>query len=376
VVFVALVLGCNGTSGEPQVTPEPRSPVLCPTDCSVTTPGVAATRIKWIALGTSAANAVCALGERGELACVDTAGIPQLAQCQGFVSVAAGLGHFCAVHSCGRVYCWGDASHGAIGVIEQQTYERGIRVESVAGAREVASGTHATCAITSSEAWCWGSGPVISSISGRRRALPTRVSGISNPRGLGMGADFACVVEEDGEVRCWGSNETGAVGQPLFTPVAVPAVLNGVAARRLAVGPYGACASTDHEYSCWGLIHPRSPPVAPDWVRPSVDATLPGLGTLAIEARGLCALLPGGGVVCRGDVPGANVPGDAVLPTPRQHDLHRAFSSVDGIRAIILTSDATWILDRAGNLRSWHRSGGAQGRVFIGPSVSTNEHPL
>lgn len=73
---------------------------------------------------------------------------------------------------------------------------------------------------------------------------------------VGAGTDFACVLHETGEVRCWGRNDVGQLGRgtsdTLAHPEAATVELTGRAVA-LSVGRDHACALTREGVAfCWG----------------------------------------------------------------------------------------------------------------------------
>ena len=73
---------------------------------------------------------------------------------------------------------------------------------------------------------------------------------------VGAGTDFACVLHEGGDVRCWGRNDVGQLGRGTSDTLAHPEadrVALGERAVALSVGRDHACALTkDGVAFCWG----------------------------------------------------------------------------------------------------------------------------
>ena len=176
---------------------------------------------------------------------------------------------------------------------------------------------------------------------GTRPPSTPSVDAPAGPRGTVVGGlSFSCVWREDGEARCWGSNESGQLGAApdgIEHPVAASIPGLGPVAQ-IAAGDAHVCAlHTDGGVSCWGsneyaeLGHaasltglPRRVPGVDDAVRIAAgitttcavraDSTLwcwgggtaepkpiAGLGGIVDAALGLqhgCSLDAAGAVVC------------------------------------------------------------------------------
>lgn len=129
--------------------------------------------------------------------------------------------------------------------------------------RAVAAGTRMSCAIVGEGAVrCWGSPPEGGSLGNGTSTpspLPATVEGVADAAEIGVGEAFACARSRDGAVRCWGHNDGGQAGTG-DTSVALTAsavltaegsALTGTA--EIAVGGAHACARTGaSELRCWG----------------------------------------------------------------------------------------------------------------------------
>jgi alpha-tubulin suppressor-like RCC1 family protein len=121
----------------------------------------------------------------------------------------------------------------------------------------IAAGGDSTCAIVEdsaavSKVVCWGATLGGSGSSNR----PTLVPGLSGVTLLAVGGGHACAATADG-VHCWGSNDSGQLGQPSTsvaastTPLAAVPGISGTVSS-LALGTKHSCAVTENGAFCWG----------------------------------------------------------------------------------------------------------------------------
>jgi alpha-tubulin suppressor-like RCC1 family protein len=185
----------------------------------------------------------------------------------GVAAVSAGASHTCALTNEGAVICWGDNSHGQLGdgtggpdVFSAAPV--GVK-ELVSGAAAVSTGGYHTCAlITEGPLKCWGDntngqlgdgtgGPGVFS------ATPVDVTGLAKDiAGMSAGQRHTCATTTAGAVKCWGSDGTGtqdAGGSRAdrTVPVDVAGLTSGVAA--VSSGDQHTCAmTTGGDVRCWG----------------------------------------------------------------------------------------------------------------------------
>lgn len=167
--------------------------------------------------------------------------LPELA----FRAVAAANDHSCGLTTAGALHCWGDNSHGQLGIGVQDPPAE-LRVgrapgPAVTGGRvftEVFARGLTTCALTADgTAYCWGHNVSAQLGDGttETRTAPTPVAGGHRFRkiaisgyvdaGRGRFLQHACGITLEGRLYCWGSGHYGAAGNraPLtaLTPVVV-----------------------------------------------------------------------------------------------------------------------------------------------------------
>ena len=126
------------------------------------------------------------------------------------------------------------------------------------------AGGRRSCVLRDGGVRCWGDanrgslgpGVVMSSTT-----VPTAIPGLEGATSVALGESHGCAVMPDASVRCWGSDEYGALGNGGTTgespaPVPVPG-LTGV--TQLAAYGSQTCALAGGRISCWGDRHGKSP---------------------------------------------------------------------------------------------------------------------
>jgi alpha-tubulin suppressor-like RCC1 family protein len=226
-------------------------------------------------------------------------------------AVSTGTEHTCVVLSTGRAACWGANYAGQLGIGSQA--DRQVPVESRGFDTQVSAlsvGDDHNCALTRfGAALCWGKNEQAQLGDGTdiNRQEPVLVNGLSSGvQMIAAGHRHSCALMTDGNVRCWGQNDSGQLGNGTVVNNAVPSqVMNlGGKAIALAVGNLHTCALLSTEdVRCWGRNDygqlgdgtntNRTTPVTP-------SNLLPGVTAISAGSEHTCALLTGGGVRCWG----------------------------------------------------------------------------
>lgn len=254
---------------------------------------------------------------RGQLGTGDTLPALEPVEVPGLGSnvlvVTTGQAHSCALHAGGQVTCWGANDRLQLGGGTGTHSTRAVAVNGLpANLTALSAGATHTCASTAAgEAWCWGSntsGELGVGQAGMDRASgPMRVTGLMGPaRALTAGGGHTCARVGDGEVACWGSNVTGALGDDTaldsLTPVRPVGLSSGI--RQVRAGWAFTCAvAPDGGVHCWGQnqsgqlgdgtrLH-RAAPVR-------VKGLENGAEDVAAGMTSACAVLRDGRVVCWG----------------------------------------------------------------------------
>jgi alpha-tubulin suppressor-like RCC1 family protein len=195
--------------------------------------------------------------------------VPALA---GATALAMARDHACAVVAGGALVCWGFDREFELGAMAPQvcSYQQmtagcapapiAANVHDVIG---VAAGIRHTCALhTNGDVECWGandSGQLGDASQSAR--LPNGVAVLHGAAQIAAGGETTCARMNDATVRCWGDGTFGQLGAPAApggpcaacasTPQAVPGVR---AVTQLAMGYDHVCALLqDGSLTCWGF---------------------------------------------------------------------------------------------------------------------------
>jgi len=154
----------------------------------------------------------------------------------GVVALAAGEEHTCALTSSARVLCWGDNVTGQLGDGTSGAGNQRSLPAAVTGldvdVDAIATGSLHTCALTAvGGVACWGSNffGQLGNGTTQNSAKPVAALGLSSGGvALATGGHHTCALTASGDVKCWGENASGQLGDGTTThrqsPVDVLAV--------------------------------------------------------------------------------------------------------------------------------------------------------
>ena len=178
------------------------------------------------------------------------------------VAVTAGARHTCVVSSEAGLTCWGDNEFGQLGRKKTNIRPTSGFVDVPGLTEDVAAssagGAH-TCAVTTlGGVKCWGNNQWGQLGDGTTvdRDAPTDVLGLtSGAVTISAGAAHTCALTTLGGVECWGSNFGGQLGNATNTGSATPVDVIGLTSGVISIsaGGYHTCAITRaRELKCWG----------------------------------------------------------------------------------------------------------------------------
>ncbi len=299
------------------------------------------------------------------------------------VAIAAGGWHTCAILDNGSVSCWGGGGNGEVGAGTTGLFSSPVNVNLGAGRSAVAidASDHHTCAIIDNgSVKCWGNNEY-GIVSGQGHYTPQSyytspylTDNVTNSStravAVALGADFTCVLLNDGAIKCWGYNYPagfGTGGYYTYTPalVTMPA---GSSAIAISVFQFHICSIlSNNSLYCWG-----DNGVGSVGINSTTDQSLPamvdlgGSGATVISAGGYttCAAIADGSLKCWGlnnygqvgDGTTTNrlAPTDITLPGDSKVRLSERDHDGDGVLNIFDT----------------HMPGGQAGSVYATQSIS------
>jgi alpha-tubulin suppressor-like RCC1 family protein len=189
--------------------------------------------------------------------------------------VATGNGYSCAIVDEGKVLCWGRNYSGQLGdgTIESRYAPTPVLQSPggspLTGAQQLAlSESHSCALLVGGEVRCWGfnnSGRLGDGTIENRLTPVTVVQSLGGPPLTGvlrveLGADYSCALRNDGQVHCWGYNGSGQLGNNTNTEQLTPApVLQApgggpvIDAKGMAIGErHGCLGLANGQARCWG----------------------------------------------------------------------------------------------------------------------------
>lgn len=156
--------------------------------------------------------------------------------------------------------CWGDNSYGQTG---DGRLLRDVRwfpvfVHNVFNAVDIAVGKFHTCALTSAgEVKCWGNnqyGQIGNATSGADELISTTIKFDYPVVSISAGNNHTCAVDNKGSAFCWGLNDRGQLGVGDNKNKNVPTQLKSVVGAKETVAGYeSSCVSfANGSYKCFG----------------------------------------------------------------------------------------------------------------------------
>ncbi len=260
-VLVAGAVRCTGANNNGQLGNGQTAYSLVPVPVTGISNATAITTAYWHACAIVSASVYCwGLNSSGQLGNGTTtnSSVPVVVTgVSNAIAVAASHFGVCALTSVGEVKCWGGNYSGQLGnggPLSIATTP--VTVSGISSAVTLAAGNFHNCAVLAGgDVRCWGSNTAgqLGDGSTTNRITPVNVSGISGVTALTAGELHTCAVLATGEARCWGDNSSGQLGTgstvSSTTPVAVIG-LTGVS--MLEAGWYHTCGIASGILKCWG----------------------------------------------------------------------------------------------------------------------------
>lgn len=321
------------------------------------------------------------------------------AQKQGWLQVAIGHEHSCAIDSKNQAYCWGRNDFGQLG--DNSTTNRTVPVKVVTSAqmttnsfKQIEVGEKNSCGLgTNGNVYCWGHGGNSQLGNGgtANSSVPVAVSklagGLVNQTvsSIGLGNWHGCAATTSGQLFCWGYNINGQIGRSGASS-SVPLSVNsgslaGKRILRVTGGVFNTCAlTTDGSVSCWGYggagqlgdgttTVTQTTPVSvalPSGVRiTALDSGYDHSCAVSVDGRAYCWGTNGTGKLGNNTTTQQNSPVSVVLT-----------GSASGVRFVAVSGGGnhTCLLSDAG--RSFCMGGNTNGALGTGSTSTSSNVPV
>lgn len=296
----------------------------------------------------------------------------------GVQSVATGRNSSCALMNTGGVKCWGLNSNKQLG--DGTTAEKHLPVDVMgltSGVIAITAGSEHYCAITSSHgAECWGANQYGQlGLGWYSSGLdPHDVDGLtSGVAGIAAGWQHSCAQMESGQVKCWGTNWSGALGNngySSFTPIDVVGL--PAAPTVLVAGEEHTCAIVNGQPFCWGgnRYGEMGDGTTTNVVTPTLLSGINQEATaISTSIQNICLALADGVVKCAGANWGGQL-GDGT--TLASHSFVTATAlNAPAVRIAVGTNHTCALTDQ-GSVKCW----GSDYNGQLGDSVVTQAAPV
>ncbi|MEO7387205.1 MAG: RCC1 repeat-containing protein, partial [Gammaproteobacteria bacterium] len=228
-----------------------------------------------------------------------------------------------------------------------------------------AGGNHSCVVIANGEVRCWGRNGSGQLGNGSTTDSPQPVTAtlFVNAAAVAAGGDSSCALQVDGLAKCWGRNAEGQLGNGTTAASSIPVTVTGITATGLASGFRHTCALLGSGgVRCWGA-NTAGQLGNGTLVGATTAVTVTGISTATAIATGgnhSCAVLAAGGVKCWGDNTigqlGNGVPGSTTVPVD--------VSGISTAVGIVAGFDHSCALLAGGTARCWGR--GVEGQLGTG----------
>lgn len=214
---------------------------------------------------TAGFNKTCAIVEKNRLKCwgigLQSSPSDVVGATSGVLQVALGQNHQCLLNERYGVECWGTNSSGQLGLDASSTgVSSPVAVSGLSsGVIQVANGANHSCALMhTGQVKCWGNNSYGQLGDGtlEQRNTPVDVvnwSGVAIA--LSLGNNHSCALMSTGDMQCWGRNEYGQLGDGTLNDRAFPSAVMRLQTKNVAIvaGSKHTCAmNSDETVQCWG----------------------------------------------------------------------------------------------------------------------------
>jgi alpha-tubulin suppressor-like RCC1 family protein len=171
-------------------------------------------------------------------------------------AITAGGYHTCALLADTTVRCWGEGDFDELGDGTGSDHATPVAVTGLTGAQSVSAGRNTTCAkLTTGTVQCWGNNDFGQLGDGTTASRPTPVAIGGLYDSVSAGGDHTCEIAAGGSVDCQGDNSLGQLGFPTSTSSSslTPTQVDGAFEQDMVIaGDQFSCSQSADEVRCWG----------------------------------------------------------------------------------------------------------------------------
>lgn len=268
----------------------------------------------------------CAIDDSGDLYCwgksyfsggLDQGAPVLMGSGKKFRSVYADMTSACAIATNGISYCWGAGSNGKLGIGSTSTSYSlaAVRMDNVTGDAswlKMAGGGASGCGLKSNgKIYCWGSNSDgqlgDNTTTSQPSPLNSVVATVDTFIDLSVGESFACGINAEGYIACWGSASSGVLGNGQSTTNALVPVPLTSAGRYMQISSglnHNCAVDSQGQLVCWGNdSHGKlgnGSDSSSDVTEPMVSDNTVKYLAVASGANHSCALIADGTIKCWG----------------------------------------------------------------------------
>ncbi len=175
---------------------------------------------------------------------------------------AANRSFTCGVTEGGTLKCWGDNTYSQLG--DGTTSQSNSPVDVGSGYSKVSAGGAGACAVDTSDGlMCWGKMQATNDLSTSSSSypssiVPTAIDSGETYTSVAAGGEHRCAITLSGVLKCWGASTNGALGDGVSDTFTSPVEIDpGTTYDSVSVSSTHTCARTGvgqaiGEVRCWG----------------------------------------------------------------------------------------------------------------------------